>query len=149
MMVFISIERLLTVKKPILARSIHSRWRTYVILACLGLGLFWSTMPLVGWSQYSLESSRTSCSIEWSSRSLSVTSYIIATFVFVFLIPLSVIVILNVKLTIAIGKLRCRTNTFKFKCKPNLRRINNENSAQFVNNIGNTENNTYHGCLCW
>ena len=66
---------------------------------CMSSLLLVDNATLVGWTHYSLEPAHTSCSVEWSSRSLSATtsytSYDMAIFVFVFFIPLAVIAIFN------------------------------------------------------
>jgi c-opsin len=69
-----------------------------IIGICFSMGLFWSSMPLVGWSYYSLEGAKTSCSVEWNERSWNVTSYNATIFICVFLIPLVCIVATNLKL---------------------------------------------------
>lgn len=60
-------------------------------------GLFWSTMPLFGWSHYSLEANNLFCSVEWHERTLNVQSYNVCMFIFVFFIPLVIIVATSVK----------------------------------------------------
>ena len=102
----ISIERLLVIKKPILARCIPFHWRIYVFLACACMAFVWSTIPLNSVASYPLEPSHTSCSIEWMSRLLSTTSYFMSIFVFIFLIPLAVVLVFNVKLAMAIREFR-------------------------------------------
>ena len=61
------------------------------------LGLFWATMPLIGWSHYSLEDSHVSCSIEWKERTLNVISYNICIFILVVGIPFGFTIIANIK----------------------------------------------------
>lgn len=53
--------------------------------------LFWATMPMVGWGQYSYDSSISACTIDWRHNNLSYKSFIIFYFLFGFLIPLLVI----------------------------------------------------------
>jgi len=77
--------------------------KSYVaILMCVLLGLFWSSMPILGWSHYSLEDSLTSCAVEWKEHSLNVTSYNVAIFVFVFIIPFGVILMANFKMILIV-----------------------------------------------
>lgn len=79
-------------------RTINLNLKLGAIAACLFIGIFWASMPLLGWSHYSLEGAYTSCSVEWRERSLSVTSYNITIFGFVYLVPVIVIVFTNARL---------------------------------------------------
>ena len=65
---------------------------------CVLLGIFWAVLPIIGWSQYSLESQKTSCCIEWSSKSASTVSYNIALFLFVFILPLVIMTFTSFKM---------------------------------------------------
>jgi uncharacterized membrane protein len=72
---------------------------TIVILVISSIfSLFWSIVPMFGWSHYSLEGTLTSCSVEWFERSLNVISYNISMFIFVFFIPLILIILSNIGL---------------------------------------------------
>ena len=104
LMLMISVERFWIVYKPMLARNMKLSTRLYAVLMCFVLSVMWSSMPLLGWSRYSLESCGTSCSIEWAERSASVTSYNVAIFLFVFLLPLMLLVYLNVQLVVIINQ---------------------------------------------
>lgn len=79
-------------------RNTNLKLKLGAIAGCLLIGLFWATMPLVGWSHYSLEGAYTSCSVEWRERSLNVTSYNITIFGVVYLVPVLVILVTNIKL---------------------------------------------------
>lgn len=61
-------------------------------------GLFWSVLPLIGWSYYSLEENKIVCSVEWKHKSFNVISYNISIFVFVFILPIVIIVYTSVKI---------------------------------------------------
>jgi c-opsin len=100
-MVAMSIERFMIIYK----RKLTNRVLALVISACIFLGLFWSILPIFGWSRYSLEGAGTSCSVEWHERSLNVTSYNVAMFVFVFFVPLFVIITVNTKLVMMVYKI--------------------------------------------
>lgn len=63
----------------------------------ISLSLFWSIVPIFGWSYYSLEDGYVSCSVEYNEKNFNVISYNIGMFVCVFLIPLSMIIITNFK----------------------------------------------------
>lgn len=66
------------------------------IIISILLSGFWSTVPIVGWSYYSLEDSFVSCAVEYNERSLNVISYNICMFLFVFIFPLALIIYSNV-----------------------------------------------------
>jgi len=80
-----------------------------VIVLSLISSLFWSTVPLFGWSHYSLEDSFVSCSVEYNEKSLNVISYNIGMFTFVFVVPFTIIIYYNVK-----SLLNVKIKTFKF-----------------------------------
>ena len=58
------------------------------IIFSLTLGLVWSALPMFGWSEYSFEGVKISCSVEWNKKTTSVISYNICTFFIVFVMPL-------------------------------------------------------------
>ena len=116
LMTVISMERFAIFYKPILVRNMNLNTRLYIIMACAVLSFVWSALPLVGWSHYSMEACRTTCAVEWAERSLSVTSYNLAIFIFVFLIPLVVLVFSNSKLILCMHQLhRRRHNSNRLK----------------------------------
>lgn len=105
LMAAISFERFYINYKPLISKRYGTKVTKIVILSCVCLGLFWSLLPIFGWSKYSLEGTMTSCSVEWNERSFNVVSYNLAMFLFVFLIPLSVIITANVKLLFIVKRL--------------------------------------------
>ena len=97
LMTFISIERYYILKYPVKVKVLNKNKIIIAVLASIGLGLFWSMAPLLGWSKYALEDSKTCCSVEWKERSLNVMSYNILVFIFVFAIPFSLILVSNLQ----------------------------------------------------
>lgn len=79
-------------------RRMSKQFYIVTILVCLLLGLFWSCMPLLGWSYYALVGAQTSCSVKWNERTPRVISYNICIFIFVFIIPFVFIIVTNSKL---------------------------------------------------
>ena len=77
-----------------------------IVILCLLNGILWSSLPLVGWSRYSLEGSYTSCSVEWKERSINVVSYNISMFIIVFFIPLIIIIFTNLKLILIVSRIK-------------------------------------------
>jgi hypothetical protein len=94
----ISFERFFILYEPTGIRKLNKRFCSIMILGCFALGLFWSSMPLLGWSHYSYEGVGTSCSVEWNERSQSVTSYNVSMFLLVFILPVSFISISNLRI---------------------------------------------------
>ena len=104
----ISIDKLFIVRHSFSARVMPIATRLKITAACASMALFWSSAPLAGWSAYTMEDALTSCAVDWSDRTLSVTSYNLAIFVFVFFIPLLVIVFFNVKFVVFLDKFHKR-----------------------------------------
>ncbi len=101
-LVSISLERCYIINSQVKNRFIQKNTVKNIVGVCVLFGLFWATLPLLGWSYYSLEGEMTSCSVEWNERSLNVVSYNIAMFVFCYFIPLIIIVVSNTKLIIMV-----------------------------------------------
>ena len=103
-MVAISCERFLIIYKPLMIKKITHNVIYIIVGVCIFLGIFWSTLPIVGWSYYSVEGIGTSCSVEWADQSFNVVSYNIAMFIFVYFLPLFVIIVSNVKVILIVSQ---------------------------------------------
>jgi c-opsin len=97
-----SLARFYAVYNPLNVTIFSLKKCLSMIGGCFISGLFWSSMPLLGWSHYSLEGAGTICSVAWNERSWTVTSYNASICVFVFLIPLLCIIWTNTKLFIMV-----------------------------------------------
>ena len=97
--------RYLVVYKPINLSILRFKYKLLTIFVCLMLGLLWAVLPLFGWSHYTLESGLTSCTVEWSERSLNVVSYNITIWLLGFLAPLVAILFTNYKLIILVSQI--------------------------------------------
>ena len=98
LMTAISFERFYIMYKPLNIRKLNFKLANTVIGICLVIGLFWSLMPLLGWSYYIHEAGLISCAVEFKGTSWNVRSFIIAMFIFVFLLPFGTISISNIVL---------------------------------------------------
>jgi hypothetical protein len=98
LMTAISVERLYIMHKPLNIRKINFKQAYIVISICLLFGIFWSLMPLLGWSYYTYEAGLVSCSVEFKGSNWNIASFIIAIFIFVYLIPFGIISISNILL---------------------------------------------------
>ena len=105
LMTLISLERYYILKFPTNVKNLNKKNVILAIGGSVMLGLFWSAMPLIGWSHYSLEDSYTSCSVEWKEKSFNVLSYNVAIFIFVFFIPFGFILFSNLKSIIIVSNL--------------------------------------------
>ncbi|XP_061173596.1 melanopsin-like [Saccostrea echinata] len=66
--------------------------------------ILWSTFPFIGWGKYGIEPFGTSCSIDWTSKSENVRSYIMSVFLLVFILPVGIITIFYFKVSVKIRK---------------------------------------------
>ena len=96
-MVFISIERYYILKSAMNIKNLNKKILLIAVCICLVCGLFWSLMPLLGWSHYTLEDSYISCSVEWKEQTFNVISYNICIFTFVFAFPFGLAIFVNIK----------------------------------------------------
>ena len=79
-------------------QRVDKRVVVFSILGCVLLAFVWAGLPLLGWSAYSLEGTRTSCSVVWNERSFNVLSYNISMFIGLYFLPLILIMTTNLKL---------------------------------------------------
>ncbi|KAM5145536.1 CD40 ligand [Mantella aurantiaca] len=88
----LSYERYLTVLKcrKVDASNYRNAW--LCIVGSWLYSLLWTVPPLFGWSSYGLESSGTTCSVVWHSRSQNNISYIVCLFLFCLVLPLLVMI---------------------------------------------------------
>lgn len=104
LMTLISIQRFYILKSALNVKKISEKVLLFVIFVCILIGLFWSLMPLFGWSHYSLEDSYVGCAVEWKERSYNVISYNICIFLFVFIVPFGIIIVTNIKSILIVRK---------------------------------------------
>jgi hypothetical protein len=102
-MTAISFERFYIMYKPLNIRKLNFKLAYTVIGICIAIGVFWSLMPLLGWSYYTYEAGLVSCAVEFKGNSWNVRSFIIAIFIFVYCIPFGTISISNIVLLIIVS----------------------------------------------
>jgi hypothetical protein len=61
--------------KPFTIKQITYSNSLIVIGVCILFGLFWASMPLYGWSHYSLEAGLTTCAVEWADQRYIKSNY--------------------------------------------------------------------------
>ncbi|XP_013413103.1 rhodopsin, G0-coupled-like [Lingula anatina] len=103
--VAISVYRYIEVCKPHLRYFLDPRQspgiRCFALAASWLYALFWTSLPLFGWSKYTYESFGVSCSLNWESRDLIDVTYIYSSFFFSFAIHIIVIVFCYIKRNVA------------------------------------------------
>lgn len=114
LMAAISFERFYIMYKPLNIRKINFNVCYVAIFICVLCGLFWSGMPLLGWSHYALEGGLVSCGVELKEKTNNVRSFIIAIFIFVYLIPFGLIIVTNLKLLLIVRSFKSIFKSFKF-----------------------------------
>ena len=83
-------------------RSIRKNQVLVLILFSFMLSLIVSILPIFGVSSYKLDSSLTSCSIDWKERSIHSIIYVIFLYLFVYIIPLFIIFITNLNTVLVV-----------------------------------------------
>ena len=87
-----SYERYIAIVFPLTSRKTFTFQRAVRISMAMWLyALFWSVMPLCGWSGFELEGVGTSCSVKWRSRNKLDLSYNICLMFACFVLPVSLI----------------------------------------------------------
>jgi hypothetical protein len=77
------------------------RLQKWIYLLCslsILFSLFWSIMPMFGWSHYTLDGIMINCSNNRRERSAKIISFTLVLFACVYLIPLIVIITVNTKI---------------------------------------------------
>uniref|UniRef100_A0A8C5GNI0 Vertebrate ancient opsin-like n=1 Tax=Gouania willdenowi TaxID=441366 RepID=A0A8C5GNI0_GOUWI len=98
----LSYERYSTMMGPTEADSSNYRKISLGIILSWVYSLIWTVPPLFGWSHYGPEGPGTTCSVEWTAKTMNNISYIICLFIFCLIVPFLVIVFCYGKLLCAI-----------------------------------------------
>ncbi|CAF1067890.1 unnamed protein product [Rotaria sp. Silwood1] len=118
MLCLISIDRYFVVTR-LCSTSVILVKHAYITVLCgYLLALFWTLLPVIGWSSYDYEGVGASCSVKWEERSLNVTSYNLTIFIFVYLIPVIIIIVTNISAFHVIRKRRRRTGGYLLAWTP-------------------------------
>ncbi|KAM4049592.1 visual pigment-like receptor peropsin [Anomaloglossus baeobatrachus] len=86
----VAIDRYLTICRPDIGRRITSWHYTAMILAAWINAVFWSVMPIVGWSSYAPDPTGATCTINWRKNDASFVSYTMTVVAINFIVPLMV-----------------------------------------------------------
>ncbi|KAM4706473.1 visual pigment-like receptor peropsin [Discoglossus pictus] len=86
----VAIDRYMTICRPDIGRRITSCHYTVMILAAWINAVFWSVMPIVGWSSYAPDPTGATCTINWRKNDASFVSYTMSVVAINFVVPLVV-----------------------------------------------------------
>ncbi|XP_053291145.1 visual pigment-like receptor peropsin [Pleuronectes platessa] len=86
----VAIDRYLTICRPDIGQKMTMQSYNLLILAAWLNAVFWSSMPIVGWSGYAPDPTGATCTINWRQNDASFISYTMAVIVVNFVLPLSV-----------------------------------------------------------
>ena len=92
-----SYERYVALVHPLNSQKFTVRYAARISLAMWLYALFWSLMPLCGWSGFEQEGIGTSCSVRWKSRRMLDLSYNICLLLACYVLPVSVMCFSYVK----------------------------------------------------
>ncbi|XP_063235518.1 rhodopsin-like [Bacillus rossius redtenbacheri] len=87
----LSFERYVMISKPFYSRQLSQRGAVLLIAAIWLYSLMLTIPPLVGWGDYVNEAANISCSVNWETRTLGATTYIVFLFAMGLVVPVSVI----------------------------------------------------------
>ncbi|XP_056446522.1 visual pigment-like receptor peropsin [Gadus chalcogrammus] len=86
----VAIDRYLSICRPDIGQKMTVRSYTLLILAAWLNAVFWSSMPIVGWSGYAPDPTGATCTINWRQNDASFVSYTMAVIAVNFVVPLGV-----------------------------------------------------------
>ncbi|KAM4810533.1 visual pigment-like receptor peropsin [Rhinophrynus dorsalis] len=86
----VAIDRYLTICRPDIGRRITGCHYTLMILGAWINAVFWSVMPIVGWSSYAPDPTGATCTINWRKNDKSFVSYTMTVVAVNFVVPLMV-----------------------------------------------------------
>ncbi|XP_068137554.1 visual pigment-like receptor peropsin isoform X2 [Hyperolius riggenbachi] len=86
----VAIDRYLTICRPDIGRRITSYQYAAMIIAAWLNAVFWSVMPIVGWSSYAPDPTGATCTINWRNNNASFVSYTMSVVAVNFVLPLMV-----------------------------------------------------------
>ncbi|CAL8292035.1 unnamed protein product [Arctogadus glacialis] len=86
----VAIDRYLSICRPDIGQKMTVRSYTLLILSAWLNAVFWSSMPIVGWSGYAPDPTGATCTINWRQNDASFVSYTMAVIAVNFVVPLGV-----------------------------------------------------------
>lgn len=107
----LSVGKMLTISYPLQLYNFMKRKTNgfYFVIPSIGYGLIWGSLPLLGWSKYTLELKRTNrCTINFNDKTYGTISYLYSLLVFCYILPLLLMTLSFVKIGKELQKMsRC------------------------------------------
>ena len=100
----ISVDRYVVIVRGPASIVVTQGAASVAIGVCFALGLFWTSLPLLGWNRYVPEGIGVACSISWRSGDPTSTSYIITILVFCLVLPLIVMAFCYVSIYLTVSQ---------------------------------------------
>ncbi|CAF3333282.1 unnamed protein product [Rotaria sp. Silwood2] len=99
-----SLSRLYIIVRPFQAKNV----------TVLLISFIWTMLPVMGWNEYTMEGTRTSCCINWYDRRTSYITFIGFLFIVVYCIPLLILITANTMTWLGLKRMNVRiTNGFQ------------------------------------
>ncbi|XP_075837462.1 visual pigment-like receptor peropsin [Microtus pennsylvanicus] len=86
----VAVDRYLTICCPDVGRRMTTNAYLSMILGAWINGLFWASMPIMGWASYAPDPTGATCTINWRKNDTSFVSYTMMVVVVNFIVPLTV-----------------------------------------------------------
>ena len=100
----LAVERFITLRSP--TPNIVSAWQTFqAVLACWSLTFLVSCLPLIGWSNYSIEGLGLHCAITWDRRSVGNMTFGLFLLILFFIAPVGAILVSYVKILVIVRRM--------------------------------------------
>ena len=87
----IAVDRYIFIVRYATSHKLSRQNVTCMIVGCFMYGCTWSIFPLVGWSSYTEEIARVSCSVDWDTRGATNVSYSICLMTAGLILPMCII----------------------------------------------------------
>ncbi|CAF1103626.1 unnamed protein product [Rotaria sp. Silwood1] len=90
-----SLSRCYIIVRPFQAKNITVNNSVVVCSLLVLIAFIWTMLPVMGWNEYTMEGTRTSCCINWYDRRISYVTFIGFLFIVVYCIPLIILITTN------------------------------------------------------
>ncbi|CAF1101150.1 unnamed protein product [Rotaria sordida] len=102
----VSLSRCYIIVRPFNAKDVTVMKCIIIAMMAILIALVITILPLVGWNEYTLEGTRTSCCTNLHDRRSSYIAYNLFIFVVVYCLPLTILVITNTIIYIGLRRMR-------------------------------------------
>ncbi|CAF3324440.1 unnamed protein product [Rotaria socialis] len=102
----VSLSRCYIIMRPFHTNKVTIENSVCISSVVVSISFVWSILPIIGWNEYTLEGTRTSCCINWYDQRLSYVSFTFFLFFVVYLIPLLILIAINTVTLIGLKRMR-------------------------------------------